>query len=199
MKIKFTVNNPWMIATAISTVIIAVLIFMLLQLGAENQALKSPPLHSNNPFGQLSSPWFNQPNALSDPWEIFQSLNDPQNTSQPKNLFGRWFGQSEPNALFGASQKGSSPKINFDETDKAYVVTVNMPQGETVELNTNISGRIFTVSGKVISTSSGNHSQFRSSRQFSQTLTLNSPVDEAKMTTEQDDQTIKITLPKLIS
>lgn len=199
MKIQFAVKNPWMIATAVSAVTITVLIFMLLQLRAENQALKSPALHSNVPFDQWPSPLFNQPNTLSDPWELFQSLNDLQNTKQPHSLFDRWFSQSDPNSLLSHSQKGSSPTIDFDETDNAYIVTVNMPQGERVELNTNISGRVFTVSGKVISTSSDKNAKFHSSRQFSQTLTLQSPIDETKMTSEQDNQTITITLPKLTS
>jgi len=198
MKIQLNVNNPWMIATVISVLVMGVLIVVLLQLRAENQALKNLPPNSTHPFSQLSSPWFSQPSGLSDLWELLQSFNDPQASSQQQSLFDRWLGQSAISYLFNKTQVGLSPTINVDETDKAYIVTVNMPQGETVELNTNISGRVLTVSGKVINTSSGKQTQLRSSRQFSQTLNLSNPVDEAKMTTEQDDQSITITLPKLI-
>jgi len=103
---------------------------------------------------------------------------------------------------FGLSP--SSPEVRLDEDSDAYTVVVKVPKGEDLSLNTTLDDNQLTISGEVKDTSddrsSGNfvgHAQ--SISQFSQTITLAEPVDEAGMQVDNKGKDIVITIPKRLS
>jgi len=103
---------------------------------------------------------------------------------------------------FGLSP--ASPEVSLNEDSDGYTVVVKVPKGEDVELNSKLDDNQLTISGEVKNAaddeSSGNvvgHAQ--SISQFSQTITLTDPVDEAGMRVDRKDGDIVIRIPKRLS
>jgi HSP20 family molecular chaperone IbpA len=127
-----------------------------------------------------------------------QSLFDDPFFSQPArpdSLLDRLF--SKNNSAFSFS--GASG-IEIMESDDAYKVLVPVPEGQKVELNTEIKGNILSVSGTFQSEQSNRSgtgfSGSASVSQFSQSVTLPQPIDADKMKTVQKDHQVIITIPK---
>lgn len=87
-----------------------------------------------------------------------------------------------------------------------YLVIVDIPAGQDVELSTRFSDNQLTISGKVVNKEETKAEQlFRSgpsynvlaSSQFSQTLVLPVGIDNEEITIDQDETEIKIRIPKL--
>jgi len=150
------------------------------------------------PIAQLPDPWPKNWDPWSDNWDSSGQFSDLQ--KQMDDLMNRMLpGHSIfSNQGFGLSQ--SSPKISMDETGEEYIVVVTVPEGEEVELNTELSENTLKIFGKVKNTSENNNGDFfgrsMSTSQFSQSMTLSEPVDESGMTIDQEDTKIVITIPK---
>lgn len=151
----------------------------------------------NNPT--FSAAWPKNWNPWSDNWDPTGQIAQLQ--QQMNNLMNQ---MSPGHSIF--SQQGfglspSSPQITMHDGSKQYKVVVQVPKGEDVEINTNLSDNRLTIHGKVRQSTkqqSGNAlGQELAVSQFSQTMTLPDPVDESKMKVKQDDNQIVITVPKV--
>jgi HSP20 family molecular chaperone IbpA len=82
---------------------------------------------------------------------------------------------------------------------------VKVPRGENLQLNTDLADNTLTISGKVESAARDDDAsgqligQAESVSQFSQSITLDDPVDEAGMKVDRDGGDIVITIPKQLS
>lgn len=94
----------------------------------------------------------------------------------------------------------SGPAISMTETPDAYQVTIAVPDGQEVELNTELNNNTLVVSGSVKSEreENGNGLSSRSMQEsrFSQSMHLPGELDEAGMRIEQADGQIVVTVPK---
>ncbi len=95
----------------------------------------------------------------------------------------------------------SVPVVNMTEKPDKYEVVVTVPQGKEVELNTEIENNRLIISGRTKTSSENNsadvYSKSVSSSQFSQSVTLDKPVDESAMKTEKHGKELVITIPKV--
>ncbi len=94
----------------------------------------------------------------------------------------------------------TAPQIILEETPTEFIVLVEKPAGSEIELNTEVSGNLLTISGRTSARQDlDNGSQLARSRHeshFSRSITLRQPVDELGMEIEYDDTTVRLRLPK---
>ena len=103
---------------------------------------------------------------------------------------------------FGSSMGfGDDPKFTFKENADNYQLTIDIPQGSKVEINTSVHGRDLTVEGKVTAeqqsqNNKGGSYRSRQSRQFARTFSLPGDVDALGIRNETSGDHVVITLPK---
>ncbi|MDX1696056.1 MAG: Hsp20/alpha crystallin family protein [Ketobacteraceae bacterium] len=156
--------------------------------------------------GQVSGPapapvqdfWSDNWDPWADPWdptgefaEMKKRMDEMMNRMMPG-------GSIFSNRGFGLSS--TSPTVKMTDTGDAYEVTVSTPQGQEVELNTQLSDGILTVSGKmrrVEENSAGNGTgRVVATSQFSQTITLPEPVEQSAMTIDRQGGKVTVKIPK---
>lgn len=147
----------------------------------------------------------------ADPFDDFFSGNwDPLTEIERMQEHMRQLMQQGPGAAFGSGSSGNGqtftfqsmqPDISMEESKDAYVVNITIPEGSDIELNTEVEGNEFVVSGKVSSkeeNGSGNAKQsIVSSSSFSRSFYLDQAVDTLGMKSETHGDTMTITLPKV--
>ncbi len=152
--------------------------------------LISPQLKNDQYWNDV---WGNFNTAPRDFSQMSQWMDDMMNslTSGRSSL-------NQPG--FSVFQQG--PTIDFEETDSEYKVVIVKLEGEEVELNTEISDGVLSVSGKVKrSTSSNGNSLFSQSQfssEFSRRFVLDEPVDQAAMVVTNEKGKTIVRLPKLV-
>ena len=170
-----------------------------------NEATSDAPVtYTPSPLAPLPDPWPRTWDPRLDNWDPSGRLSDLQ------KMMDEMLGTMSPgrsifnNQGFGFSQ--SSPQITMEESTDDYTVVVAVPQGQEVELNTELSDNQLKITGKVKTSKedkgsslfggTGSYNTLSASR-FSQTMTLPSDVDEAGMTIEHDELEITIRIPKI--
>lgn len=102
---------------------------------------------------------------------------------------------------FGFGLISSGPAISMTENSDAYRIVIAIPEGQEVEVNTELNNNFLMVSGSVKSerdeSVSGFSSRSMQESRFSQSLFLSDAIDEAGMQVERSDNEIVITVPKL--
>jgi HSP20 family molecular chaperone IbpA len=154
-----------------------------------------------DPFG------FNGGNR--DPFAEFDRIQQQMHARMQQLMSGNGFADPFLDFdVFGSGGFGFSssfgrqdqPQFTYSETEEAYVVTVEIPQGSNIELNTEVQGQELTISGKVTveENNSSNGAAFtsRQTQQFAQTFSLPADVDPLGITNETRDSTIVITIPR---
>ena len=139
------------------------------------------------------------PNPWSRSWDPSEQFKQMQ--QQMDNLMNQ---MSTASSMFDQQELGmasATPKISTqDEADK-YQVVVDVPRGQKVEINTNVSGNKLTIEGKVKQTnasqSNNTHEQSLSISQFSQTMQFPEPVKDSGVKIQRNDNQIIITVPKV--
>ena len=111
---------------------------------------------------------------------------------------------STASSLFDQQEFGmatATPKISMQEEADKYKVVVEVPKGQKVEINTDVSGNKLTIEGKVKQTnadqSNSAHEQSLSVSQFSQTMQFPEPVKDSDVKIQHNDNQIVITVPKV--
>ncbi|MCR8921279.1 Hsp20/alpha crystallin family protein [Dasania sp. GY-MA-18] len=163
-------------------------------------------LNSLAPWGNIEMPMMQN---LADPWpknwDPWAAPWDKDNHfSRLQKHMDEMMSQLIPGqSIFshrGFGYSPSGPKITMADEAEHYQITITVPKGQQVELNTELSGNVFSLSGKVSNSHSNRDDntvqQAVSSSQFSQTITLAQAVDESGMRIEEQDQQIVITIPK---
>lgn len=160
------------------------------QNGFGNPPLGSSPFGGNDPFADMQRMQQEMHERMQQMMQGF-GMNMPMFDMDP---FQGGPGFSS-NMGFGAQ-----PDFAFDEGQDEYVVTVKIPDGSNVEINTDVHGDELTIQGKVTveQNNQGNGGGFSSvqTQQFARTLTLPGDVDVLGITNETVGDEIHIKLPK---
>ncbi|MAY01699.1 MAG: hypothetical protein CMQ38_01830 [Gammaproteobacteria bacterium] len=97
----------------------------------------------------------------------------------------------------------SSPTVSMTEDSEAYRVVIEVPEGQEIELNTELNNNVLVVSGSVRSLreegNSGLSSRSMQESRFSQSMHLPGDIDEAGMTVDRQDNEIIVTVPKAVN
>jgi HSP20 family molecular chaperone IbpA len=102
---------------------------------------------------------------------------------------------------FGFGFISNGPAISMSENADEYRVGISIPDGQEVEVNTELTGNSLIVSGSVKNERDENVSGFTSrsmqESRFSQSLYLAEAVDEAGLNIERANNEIVISIPKM--
>jgi len=170
----------------------------------ENEQLRASPYlgllnYDNTPMTGSNRTW--------DPDAEFKAMQ--KQMDQAMRHMQKEFNSDQPFFdKFGIGLSGTQPEITMKETDKAYEVTVTVPEGQQVNVKTDVDGNTLSISGEVSSEDDrhsifgnnsilGNSGTSKSVQRFSQTVTLASAVDQNKISTIQKGDKMIITLPKV--
>lgn len=149
--------------------------------------------------------------------DLDQTKNNPRNSSPFSPLSTNPFAhdpfaqlrQSMDNLMHGNGFANStlgafghpSPTIHVDETGPDYLIRIEVPEHQELELNTEVDGDLFRVSGifRYQEDLAGDGSKvYRSSEsRFSRSFMLREEVDESKMVIENAEKEVIIRLPKV--
>ncbi len=195
----------WLSALAISNTLCLIGIAFL------GYSLSQLKFHQEN---GLDSSLSNSSSSLPA-WDPFGQFNNPNNSDPIKDMHQRmqkmlgsfapgndWFStspfHSSPFDSFGLG--AGSPKITSHDKGDHFLVTISLPEGQNMEVSTEIENQQLHIIGKVQQSARANQSnglsQAFSSSQFSQSITLPEPVDEAAMTVEHNGNQVEIKIPK---
>lgn len=150
--------------------------------------------------GDPVDPWSSDPFG-SGTWDPFQEMQNMR--QRMDSIFNESFGRFDNNLLFqdSLSPLTSAPQGDLSETDEEYIVQFDMPDLEESSVDVSIEDSRLTikasrqqgheeeVNGRVIR-------RERRTEQFQRSLTLPSPVVEAKLATEYKDGVFTIRIPK---
>ena len=96
------------------------------------------------------------------------------------------------------------PSLTMDEHPSEYRIVVEVPDGQSIEINTEVSGQTLSVSGTMVSSVEesrpGSGMTLSSvSSQFARSMLLPDDADEASIEVEQGEDAVVITLPKKVT
>lgn len=209
-------------------IIIALLILVsifqtvaLIQQGKRQSALEKQQRHSEafEPLPTKTLPMLPRKSAAmahslptyssfwdNDPFEEFDSMS-----RRMSNIMRQAFSMAGPmmnQAMTGFSSAASTdfmPAVDFQETEKEYIVRSDLPGLEKDKINITVENNMLTLQG-VRQTSSetndpkqGFYSQERSYGSFARSLPLPGPVDENNIHADYKNGVLTITLPKAAS
>lgn len=147
----------------------------------------------------FSASWPKNWNPWSDKWAPSGQFMQLQ--KQMNKLMSQ---MSPGNSIFshqGFGLSPASPKITMQDEADQYKVIVQVPKGEDVQVNTNMTGNQLTINGKVKESKQQQANNFQGQSlavsQFSQTMDFPAAIDESKVKIKHDDNRIVITVPKV--
>ncbi len=157
--------------------------------------LAEPALSLTDPKSGTVDPFIDPQMHLRNFSDLQKRMDEMMNrafTGQP------FFNHKDFDSVFGAGTL--SPEVSVTESPDEYQVTVRVPQGQAIDLNTEISGNLLEISGDLKNSTESNTGNViqksYSSSHFSQTLSLSEPVIESAMKTEHKGDNIIIHIPK---
>lgn len=138
----------------------------------------------------------------SDPNDHFQQMQSRmqsmmENFSQGFPSMQSPFDDSFSN--MGSLFQQGNPNISMQELNNEYRIEVSIPEGQEVEVNTDLTHNQLTISGTVKNKTEEGQSFSQSTRQFSQSMTLPGSIDEGGMKVEQEENQIIVIVPKVTS
>lgn len=146
--------------------------------------------------------WQTQQASVQDPVDTFSdalpSSGDPTDTVSEMREKMQAMMKERPHDTNSLSVQD----IHYDmqETADKYLITIDIPEGKNIDLETQLLGDQFIMSAKVTSVpldqSKGVSGSTSGSSQIQQSIHLASAVDALAMKIEQDDQRISIMIPK---
>jgi HSP20 family molecular chaperone IbpA len=154
------------------------------------QSLQADPLFGfNDPFGNSWPGFINPGDSFVEMQQRMDELMNSMTQGFP------FFNQED----FGFISNG--PAISMSENADEYRVVISIPDGQEVEVNTELTGNSLIVSGSVKNERDENVSGFTSrsmqESRFSQSLYLAEAVDEAGLNIERANNEIVISIPKM--
>ncbi|WP_045857779.1 Hsp20/alpha crystallin family protein [Teredinibacter purpureus] len=190
---------------ALCLIIIAGLGYSTWTLHDKVNQLENTHASTYNPAAPLISPVPKSDKHWNGIWDDFNSM--PRDFSQ----MDKWMGDMMNKMRSGRSmfqQPGydmldQSSTIEIEENEHEYRVIIEMFEGEEVELNTEISDGVLSVSGRVKNSASDkgaslfSQSQFLS--EFSRTFVLDEPIDQAGMEVVNEKGKTIVVVPKVVS
>ncbi len=176
---------------AIVPVVLSVLVLAgVVWLGISNWQLKNE-LDELKQQQSLVTPGTSQ---RGDPMDPFYSMQKRMDEMMQSFSSGSFF--NGPDRFFATAQ----PAISMRESKDRYQVVIEIPDGQNVELNTDLDENRLWISGEV--QSKQNQSSARGQidvsnlSRFSRSFYFPEDIDPAGMHTEESDEEITITIPK---
>lgn len=195
----------------VSTIIITLLALVVLVQGIwiiRSTLRDQDALEGADPFGADSlfdvfdqstrSGWMMDPQTW-DPHAEMERLQERMDQFLEEAM--RRTGQ-DPRSLFPDEVKMINPRVNMEETDTAFEITVELPGAEDAQIETTLEGQQLTIEAdtniEVENQSIGGNSVIRERRsgRFQRSLILPAPVDASKMTTSYENGVLHIHVPK---
>jgi HSP20 family molecular chaperone IbpA len=150
-----------------------------------------------DPFFGLNDPFSNHWPGFISPGDSFAEMQQRMDELMNSMTQGFPFFNQED---FGFGFISNGPAISMTEDAEEYRVVISVPDGQEVEVNTELTGNALIVSASVKSERDENVSGFTSrsmqESRFSQSLYLAEPVDESGLNVERADNEIVISIPK---
>lgn len=165
------------------------------QRGQGSQNIQPPAI---DPFTGLSDPFADDWPGLLSPGSSFAEMQRRMDELMSSMTRGfPFFSQND----FGFGFMSAGPVVAMTEDDQAYLVSIQIPEGQNVELETELSNKTLIISGSVKTEQeqagvAGFNSRNMQESRFSQSMYLSEDIDEAAMTVVQNDDEILITIPK---
>ncbi|OPZ69178.1 MAG: 18 kDa heat shock protein [Verrucomicrobia bacterium ADurb.Bin474] len=197
--------------TTVSTIIIAILALVVLMQGIwifRSTLRDQDALEGADPFGADSlfdvfdqstrSGWMMDPQTW-DPHAEMERLQERMDQFLEEAM--RRTGQ-DPRSLFPDEVKMINPRVNMEETDTAFEITVELPGAEHAQIETTLEDQQLTIEAdtniEVENQSIGGNTVIRERRsgRFQRSLILPTPVNAAKMTTTYENGVLHIHVPK---
>lgn len=186
--------------SALCLAAVVVMAFINWKLSADLKEIKADqPSEIISPMGSLLSPWLKDSEPWQDGWgtrgyfsDLQKRMDEMMNTMAPGvSIFN--------NNSFGYAS--TRPIIKMEETSDQYEIVVTVPEGQEIELNTEIKDGQLVISGQVKNekekAQGGSLARVFQTSQFSQSLYLSAAVDESAMRVDHDKNQFTITLPKV--
>lgn len=196
----------------VSTIIIALLALVVIVQGIwiiRSTFRDHDALEATDPFGSDSlfdvfdrstrSGWMIDPNTW-DPHAEMERLQQRMDRFLEEAM--RRTGQNT-RGLFPGDGKLINPRVNMEETDTAFEITVELPGAEDAQIETSLEDQQLTIKADikidVETQSNGGNTVIRERRsgRFQRSLILPAPVDAAKMTTSYKNGVLDIHVPKV--
>jgi HSP20 family molecular chaperone IbpA len=195
-KAKIQLLSMFLAACVIFIAVLAYFLWDIKNNGGEQHSAM-PALSSQ----AMPKPWPKDWDPWNDQWDSFEHFTDMQ--KQMDEMMNRMLPGGSIFSQRGFGLANNSPKVTMQETEEAFEVLVTIPEGQDVELKTDLSEGVLKISGKVKNKledhASGLLKKTQSISQFSQSLTLLTPVDEAALTVDRNGREIVIRVPKINS
>ena len=197
--------------TTVSTIIIAILALVVLMQGIwiiRSTLRDQDALEGADPFGSDSlfdafdrntrSGWMMDPQTW-DPHAEMERLQERMDQFLEEAM--RRTGQ-DPRSLSWGQERPLNPRVNMEETDVAFEITVEIPGADDANIDTTIEGQQLTITADTTFETEkqpgGGHTVIRERRsgRFQRSLILPTPVNAAKMTTTYENGVLHIHVPK---
>lgn len=197
--------------TTVSTIIIAILALVVLMQGIWIFRLWRPVGESRTEFDPFASDRFFDPfdrNSASG-WMMDPDSWDPHAEMEKlQERMDRFFEESmrrtgqDPRSLSWGQERPLNPRVNMEETDVAFEITVEIPGADDANIDTTIEGQQLTITADTTFETEKQpgvgHTVIRERRsgRFQRSLILPTPVNAAKMTTTYENGVLHIHVPK---
>ena len=198
--------------TNISAIIITVLALVVLLQGIwifRSTHRGHDAFEATDPFGSDSlfdvfdrstrTGWMMDPDSW-DPHAEMERLQERMDQFFEESM--RRTGQ-DPRSLLQGQKRPMNPRVNMEETDVAFEITVEIPGADNANIDTTIEGQQLTITADTnfeTDKQPGNgHTVIRERRsgRFQRSLILPTPVDASKMTTTYENGVLHIHVPKV--
>ncbi|MCO7224755.1 Hsp20/alpha crystallin family protein [Pleionea sp. CnH1-48] len=142
-----------------------------------------------------------QPQIDSD-WDILSGLSANTKSQlavvhQQVELLMKQFSAVGMGGGSGGGNLFVEPSIEQEDLPELYIIRVSVPEEQDVEVQTEFSDGMLTISGKVIHLPhQHNTSNGSSQTEFTRSMSFSEPVDHFRMTIEHEVDGVSIILPK---
>lgn len=184
-------ENKFKLLAVITSISVIAIIGLSIYIWQMNTKIDS--LEKNNTLTKQDIPNTDPRSPNWDPWkemdQMKKQMDEMMQTMPSRQYFNR-------DSFFASD----TAEITMKETKKEYIVEIEVPNDQLAEISTEIKGNMLTIQGsfKSIKKQSDDASYFSSQSQsrFRRSLTLQEPIDEKGINTEQKDDKIIITIAK---
>lgn len=110
------------------------------------------------------------------------------------DLFDRFM--RSPLSLFDELDQGSwRTDVDIEQTDDAFLVSIDMPGVKNEDIKIDISGNVLSVSGERKTRRKGDDQHYESYGRFQRSFTLPSTIDPQRVEANLEDGVLQIALP----
>jgi len=161
------------------------------------QQLKQP-----NSLTSIQSQTIQQHDIFGNDNDLFQLHRDPfTNMQEMQQRIDKMFESMQSSSGIMHSFSTNTPEITLEEDQQEYRAIITTQEGQNIELEAEVIDRRLQLNGTIKNEEKANQANgfqsFRSSSQFSQSVSLSQPVDANKITIEYQKNQMVVHVPKV--